>query len=43
MRDRYPFQEDLIFNPGKQTWNLSREKGVQYLMELAVVEIIKCI
>ncbi|GAB0188040.1 hypothetical protein GRJ2_001269300 [Grus japonensis] len=37
MRERYPFSEDVVCHPGKQT---SMERGIQYLRELAVWEMV---
>ncbi|KAK4817334.1 hypothetical protein QYF61_010237 [Mycteria americana] len=37
MKERYPFKEDVIYRPGKWT---TMEKGIQYLRELAVLEVI---
>jgi len=37
MRERYPFKEDLGFNPGK--W-ITMEKGIQYLREMAMVGMV---
>ena len=37
MRERYLFKEDQVFNPGQWT---TVEKGIQYLRELAVVDMI---
>ncbi|KAK4824465.1 hypothetical protein QYF61_015863 [Mycteria americana] len=37
MKERYPFKEDVIYHPGKWT---TTERGVQYLRELAVLEVI---
>ncbi|KAJ7413930.1 hypothetical protein BTVI_41940 [Pitangus sulphuratus] len=37
MRARYPFKEDLLNSPGKWT---SADEAIQYLRELAVLEIV---
>ncbi|KAK4832795.1 hypothetical protein QYF61_025663 [Mycteria americana] len=37
MKERSPFKEDVIYHPGKWT---TVEKGIQYLRELAVLEVI---
>uniref|UniRef100_A0A8B9SPQ6 Uncharacterized protein n=1 Tax=Anas platyrhynchos TaxID=8839 RepID=A0A8B9SPQ6_ANAPL len=37
VRERYPFKEDILCLPGKWT---TMEKGIQYLRELAVREVI---
>ena len=37
MRARYPFNEDLVNCPGKWT---TADEGIQYLRELAVLEVI---
>ena len=37
MKERYPFKEDVRCHPGKWT---ATEKGIQYLRELAVLEVI---
>ncbi|KAK4811016.1 hypothetical protein QYF61_015720 [Mycteria americana] len=37
MKERYPFKEDVIYCPGKWT---TMEKGIQYLRELAVLDMI---
>ncbi|KAK4810606.1 hypothetical protein QYF61_007343 [Mycteria americana] len=37
MKERYPFKEDVIYRPGKWT---TMEKGIQYLRELAVLEVV---
>uniref|UniRef100_A0A8C3VGY1 Uncharacterized protein n=1 Tax=Catharus ustulatus TaxID=91951 RepID=A0A8C3VGY1_CATUS len=37
VRARYPFKEDLVTSPGKWT---TADEGIQYLRELAVLEII---
>ncbi|KAK4811038.1 hypothetical protein QYF61_015742 [Mycteria americana] len=37
MKQRYPFKEDVLYRPGKWT---TMEKGIQYLRELAVLEVI---
>ncbi|KAK4810968.1 LOW QUALITY PROTEIN: hypothetical protein QYF61_014440 [Mycteria americana] len=37
MKERYPFKEDVIYRPGKWT---TMEKGIQYLRELAMLEVI---
>ncbi|KAK4826926.1 hypothetical protein QYF61_012754 [Mycteria americana] len=37
MKERYPFKEDVICHPGKWT---TMERGIQYLRELAVLEVI---
>ncbi|KAK4810665.1 hypothetical protein QYF61_007465 [Mycteria americana] len=37
MKERYPFKEDAVYHPGKWT---TMEKGIQYLRELAVLEVI---
>ncbi|KAK4818021.1 hypothetical protein QYF61_004145 [Mycteria americana] len=37
MKERYPFKEDVIYHPGKWT---TMEKGIQYLRELAMLEVI---
>ncbi|KAK4807005.1 hypothetical protein QYF61_000334 [Mycteria americana] len=37
MKERYPFKEDVVYRPGKWT---TMEKGIQYLRELAVLEVI---
>ncbi|KAK4818030.1 hypothetical protein QYF61_004154 [Mycteria americana] len=37
MKEKYPFKEDVIYRPGKWT---TMEKGIQYLRELAVLEVI---
>ncbi|KAM6103469.1 Friend virus susceptibility protein 1-like [Theristicus caerulescens] len=37
VRERYPFKEDVICHPGKWT---AMERGIQYLRELAVLEVI---
>ncbi|KAK4810963.1 hypothetical protein QYF61_014435 [Mycteria americana] len=36
-KERYPFKEDVVYRPGKWT---TMEKGIQYLRELAVLEVI---
>ncbi|KAK4807032.1 hypothetical protein QYF61_000361 [Mycteria americana] len=37
MKERYPFKEDVIYHPGKWT---TMERGIQYLRELAMLEVI---
>ncbi|KAK4810571.1 LOW QUALITY PROTEIN: hypothetical protein QYF61_004534 [Mycteria americana] len=37
IKDRYPFKEDVVYRPGKWT---TMERGIQYLRELAVLEVI---
>ena len=37
VRERYPFKEDVVCRPGKWT---TMEKGIQYLRELAVREMV---
>ncbi|KAK4821311.1 hypothetical protein QYF61_018060 [Mycteria americana] len=37
IRERYPFKEDVVYRSGKWT---PMEKGIQYLRELAVLEVI---
>ena len=37
MKERDPFKEDVVYRPGKWT---TMEKGIQYLWELAVLEVI---
>ncbi|KAK4806187.1 hypothetical protein QYF61_001110 [Mycteria americana] len=37
MKERYPFKEDVIYHPGKRT---TMERGIQYLRELAMLEVI---
>uniref|UniRef100_A0A8U7N6I3 Uncharacterized protein n=1 Tax=Corvus moneduloides TaxID=1196302 RepID=A0A8U7N6I3_CORMO len=37
VRARYPFKEDLVNSPGKWT---TADEGIQYLRELAVLEIV---
>ncbi|KAK4806709.1 hypothetical protein QYF61_027710 [Mycteria americana] len=37
IRERYPFKEDVVYRSGKWT---TMEKGIQYLRELAVLEVI---
>jgi len=37
VRERYPFSEDVICHPGKRT---NMERGIQYLRELAVRELV---
>jgi len=37
VRERYPFKENLVVNPGKWT---TMEKDIKYLRELAVVEMM---
>jgi len=37
VRERYPFSEDAVSYPGKWT---NRERGIQYLRELAVQELV---
>ena len=37
MKERYPFKEDVVYRPGK--WS-TMEKGIQYLRELAMLEVI---
>ncbi|KAK4823427.1 hypothetical protein QYF61_002113 [Mycteria americana] len=37
MKERYPFKEDAIYHPGKWT---TMEKSIQYLRELAMLEVI---
>ncbi|KAK4811260.1 hypothetical protein QYF61_022157 [Mycteria americana] len=37
MKERYPFKEDVVYRPGKWT---TMEKGIQYLRELAMLEVI---
>ncbi|KAK4806340.1 hypothetical protein QYF61_017209 [Mycteria americana] len=37
IRERYPFKEDVVYRPGKWT---TMERGIQYLRELAVLEVI---
>ncbi|KAK4810594.1 hypothetical protein QYF61_007331 [Mycteria americana] len=37
MKERYPFKEDVIYRPGKRT---TMERGIQYLRELAVLEVV---
>jgi len=39
MRERYPFSEDFVCYPGKWT---NMERGIQYLRELAVRELVYC-
>ncbi|KAK4810460.1 hypothetical protein QYF61_004240, partial [Mycteria americana] len=36
-KERYPFKEDVICHPGKWT---TMERGIQYLRELSVLEVI---
>jgi len=38
-RERYPFSEDFVCYPGK--W-INMERGIQYLRELAVRELVYC-
>ncbi|KAK4806240.1 hypothetical protein QYF61_013384 [Mycteria americana] len=37
MKERDPFKEDVVYRPGKWT---SMEKGIQYLRELAMLEVV---
>ncbi|KAK4806216.1 hypothetical protein QYF61_001139 [Mycteria americana] len=37
MKERYPFKEDVVYGPGKWT---TTERGIRYLRELAVLEVI---
>ncbi|KAK4817115.1 hypothetical protein QYF61_027978 [Mycteria americana] len=37
VKERYPFKEDVICHPGKWT---TMERGIQYLRQLAVLEVI---
>ncbi|KAK4811012.1 hypothetical protein QYF61_015716 [Mycteria americana] len=37
IKERYPFKEDVVYRPGKWT---TIERGIQYLRELAVLEVI---
>ncbi|KAK4826862.1 hypothetical protein QYF61_011899 [Mycteria americana] len=37
IRERYPFKEDVVYRSGKWT---TMEKGIQYLRELAMLELI---
>ncbi|KAK4811188.1 hypothetical protein QYF61_019819 [Mycteria americana] len=37
MKERYPFKEDIIYRPGNWT---TMERGIQYLRELAMFEVI---
>ncbi|KAK4806478.1 LOW QUALITY PROTEIN: hypothetical protein QYF61_013971 [Mycteria americana] len=37
IKERYPFKEDVVYRPGKWT---TMERGIQYLRELAVLEVI---
>ncbi|KAK4810468.1 hypothetical protein QYF61_004248 [Mycteria americana] len=37
MKERYPFKEDVVYRPRKWT---TMERGIQYLRELAVLEVI---
>ncbi|KAK4810568.1 hypothetical protein QYF61_004531 [Mycteria americana] len=37
MKERYPFKEDVVYRPGKWT---TMERGIQYLRELAMQEVI---
>ncbi|KAK4818865.1 hypothetical protein QYF61_020084 [Mycteria americana] len=37
MKERYPLKEDVIYCPGKWT---TMERGIQYLRELAMLEVI---
>ncbi|KAK4821436.1 hypothetical protein QYF61_020019 [Mycteria americana] len=37
MKERYPFKEDVVYHPRKWT---TMERGIQYLRELAVLEVI---
>ena len=37
MKERYPFKADVIYRSGK--W-AAMEKGIQYLREVAVLEVI---
>ena len=37
VKERYPFKEDVICQPGKQT---TMERGIQYPRELAMLEVI---
>ncbi|KAK4810702.1 hypothetical protein QYF61_007676 [Mycteria americana] len=37
IRERYPFKEDVVYRSGKWT---TMERGIQYLRELAVLEVI---
>ncbi|KAK4806132.1 hypothetical protein QYF61_001055 [Mycteria americana] len=37
MKERDPFKEDVLYRPGKWT---TMERGIQYLRELAVLEVI---
>ncbi|KAK4818601.1 hypothetical protein QYF61_015463 [Mycteria americana] len=37
IKERYPFKEDVVYHPGKWT---TMEKGIQYLRELAMLEVI---
>jgi len=39
VRERYPFSEDFVCYPGKWT---NMERGIQYLRELAVRELVYC-
>jgi len=39
VRERYPFSEDVVCYPGKWT---NMERGIQYLRELAVRELVYC-
>ncbi|KAK4810845.1 hypothetical protein QYF61_008817 [Mycteria americana] len=37
IKERYPFKEDVVYRPGKWT---TMERGIQYLRELAMLEVI---
>jgi len=39
VRERYPFSEDIVHDTGKRT---NMQRGMQYLRELAVREIVHC-
>jgi len=39
VRERYPFSDDFVCCPGKWT---NMERGIQYLRELAVWELVYC-
>ena len=39
VRERYPFSDDFVCYPGKWT---NMERGIQYLRELAVRELVYC-
>jgi len=39
LRERYPFSDDFVCYPGKWT---NMERGIQYLRELAVRELVYC-